>query len=303
MWTWLAAVAYVLLTGVITFAKTYLDEARGEKRWAEHLARERAEAEADVAAGSVDELDVLSLAYLAADGWNPRDRITEVILARLVTSGMIRRLDEKRYADDEPRWVLEGARPEDHTDLRDHDPPRPIFGAPNPSLVNGRAFHLSDLRPTGARLDNKVERLAAAGYLRPERLEFPGEWSRLHPLSALAAGAAVPVGAWLALDHAWWRLAVVVVFGLIAGFVARPHMTLGRWLPEITCRGERVVALARQRYADLGPSRPREEPRTVREAELAVALFGTSVLHQINPWIVLDRSWRPPQPDTSDGHF
>ncbi|MFJ4788964.1 hypothetical protein [Streptomyces sp. NPDC088794] len=73
-----------------------------------------------------------------------------------------------------------------------------------------------------------------------------------------------------------------------------------RHLPTVTGKGEAVLRVARERYAELDPAtRPVSEPYDPGQVRMAVALFGFAVLDRIDDRIMTD--WSRPAPEFVDG--
>ncbi|MGW1504578.1 hypothetical protein ACWCQW_39920 [Streptomyces mirabilis] len=217
-------------------------------------------------------------------------------VARLVADGLL-----YRASPDEPGqqcWVARGSLPEDADEFERElwaaaiplDVPDPAF-----SSAHGEGDYLRNLHaPNAYRLLDEAEaRLIGEGCARRPFEPVPGGQRLRGRWSTAATAAAVPVVAVLVLDHAWIRAVPALVIGMAALGQAVPGgPVMPRWLPTTTGKGEKVLRMARERFADLDPAtRPATEAYDPRRVRMAVALFGSAVLERIDDKIL--NEWAP----------
>lgn len=225
-------------------------------------------------------------------------------VARLVAAGRLHRMP--RDTPGQGRWISRDAPPSDADAFE-----RELWDAARPLQVRNPAFspgqgegeYLWDLRaPNSSHLVKSAEaRLLGEGWTRARFEMVPGLPLRWGRWSAIAAAAAVPAVTVLLLDQAWVRAGLAFLIGAMALRKVFPDgPAMPRHLPTVTGKGEAVLRVARERYAELDPAtRPASEPYDPGEVRMAVALYGSAVLDRVDERIMTD--WSRPEPEFVDG--
>ncbi|KPI04918.1 hypothetical protein OK006_6874 [Actinobacteria bacterium OK006] len=288
---------WLIFAGCLVIASTAwsLD---GTARGTAEDARLKAFVDQDRHSAVVEPDAVERLGPLALGSLSGRDRwgVKQGAVARLVAEGLLH-----RTSPDEPgqqRWVARGTLPEDADEFE-----RELWAAATPLRVPDPAFssahdegeYLWNLRAPNAHhlLDEAEARLIGEGYARGPFEPVPGGRRLRGRWSTAATAAAVPVVAVLVLDHAWIRAVLALIIGMATLGQAVPGgPVMPRWLPTTTGKGEKVLRMARERFADLDPAtRPDTQAYDPRQVRMAVALFGSTVLERIDDKILTD--WAP----------
>jgi hypothetical protein len=218
-------------------------------------------------------------------------------VAWLVAVGALRRTSPD--GSGQKRWISGGRLPEDADEFE-----RELWAAAlplhargpacSPGRSEGQYLWVLGVPNAWQHLEAAEARLIREGFTRRRFEPVPGQprlWGRW---SAIAAAAAVPAVTVLVLDQAWVRAVLGFVIGAAAlrtAFPAGPAVP--RQLPTTTGKGEAVLRMARERYAELDPAtRPATEPYDPGQVRMAVALFGTAALDHVDDRIMND--WSPP---------
>ncbi|MFE2421463.1 hypothetical protein [Streptomyces hokutonensis] len=133
-------------------------------------------------------------------------------------------------------------------------------------------------------LEDAKARLISEGYLRQPSERVPGAPRARGRWSTVATAATVPAVAVLLLDHAWIRAALALVIGAFTVLWALPGGRFTpRLMPPTTAKGDEVLRMAFERYAELDPAtRPATEPYDPGQVRMAVALHGFAVLGRVD---------------------
>jgi hypothetical protein len=225
-------------------------------------------------------------------------------VARLVAAGRLHRMP--RDTPGQGRWISRDAPPSDADEFERElwDAARPLH-VRNPAHSPGQSEgeYLWELRvPNSSHLLDAAEaRLLGEGWTRDRFELVPGLPLLRGRWSAIAAAAAVPAVSVLLLDQAWVRAGLAFVVGAVALRKTLPDgPAVPRYLPVVTGKGEAVLRVARERYAELDPAtRPAAEPYDPGQVRMAVALYGSAVLDRVDDRIMTD--WSRPAPEFVDG--
>ncbi|MFD4598680.1 hypothetical protein ACFWPQ_11670 [Streptomyces sp. NPDC058464] len=295
MTDWLILAGYLVIAvtamSIDGIGRAHAEDARLEAFVAED--RRSAVVEPD----AVERLGPVELGCLISSG---PSSAKQGVVGRLVADGALRRLPPDGPGPQ--RWVARGRLPEDADDFE-----RELWTAAAQSRahsVGRRGHYLWDL-PDPVGLARAAEaRLISEDYARQPGELLPGgggdgdgDGGQRHRgrWSTAAAAVAVPVVTLLLLDHAWVRAVLALLIGAFTLDAASnpSDSILPRRLPARTAKGELVLHMARERFADLNPAtRPASEAYDARTVRMAVALFGSAVLERIDDRILAD--WDQP---------
>jgi len=288
---WLILVGYLVIALTAWSLDGIVRGRAADARLKAFVAQDRRSAVVDPDA--VERLGPLALGSLSGRG---HSGVKQGVVARLVADGLLH-----RTSPDGPghgRWVARGTLPEDADEFE-----RELWAAAVPQHVRDPAFpsahgegeYLWHLHAPNAwhLLDEAEARLIGEGYARRPFERVPGEPRLRGRWSTAATTAVVPVVTVLVLDHAWIRAGLALIIGVATLGQAVPGgPVMPRWPPTTTGKGEKVLGMARERFADLDPAtRPATEAYDPRQVRMAVALFGSTVLERIDDRILND--WAP----------
>lgn len=272
MTDWLIFVGFLMIASAAWRLDVRAARAAVEARLEAFKADERRDA--GVEPDAVRQLDPMTLSRLDGKS-SPKLRA----VARLVAEGALHRSSADAVSPE--RWRAGGPLPKG---LDEYE--RELLEASG----GEHGCYLYDL-PDGPHLQaGVVTWMLDEGYVREPGQPLPDARRRRGWWSTAAAAAAVGVAVVLALDHAWVRAGLVLVFGLVSlGVASDSGAVHAPTLPVVTGKGELALRLAREHYAELDP-RARNASKAYDPATvpMAVALFGWPVVKHIDKRILDD---------------